>query len=347
MLSLHPWLTSVALIAVLVSAFVGAAVLAVVEVSLLRVRVSRVRVDAAQGDRRSQDLLLLLEELPLVMNTVLFIVLLCQVSVAATSGYLAQQWAGGPWVTVVSILVSLLLFVYAESLPKTMAVRAPHERALRAARSLRFLVRLWRPVVAALVAFAGLHAPEQATAVDVVSERELRLLARQAAQAGEIAASDAQLVDRSFIFGDQRVADVMVDRSDIVAVSASDPIDVTMQVAVAAGHRRLPVIDQTLDNVVGVVRLRDLVAARSQYDSASAQVMKPPLFCRADESIAVLMERMRNSSTWLAIVRDPTGITVGLATVEDIVAELMGEIEEGPVVDPFDERQVDGLSGLP
>lgn len=324
----------VALVVLLIVAFLAAARLAVVEVSLLRVRKSRVVVEAAQGDRRSRDLLRLLDDLPLVLNTVLFVVLLCQVSVAAISGYLAQRWVGGRWVGVASVLVSLVLFVYAESLPKTMATRAPHERALHSARGLRLLVRVCRPVVATLVAFARMQTPEQPAVVDVVSEPELRLLARQAAQAGSIGAADAELVDRSFVFGDQLVSDVMVERSNIIAVSSDDPVDQATQVAIAAGHRRIPVFGRDLNDVIGVVRLRDLVAARGLPNVSSANVMGMPLFCRADDSIAALIGRMRDTGTWLAVVRNARNETVGLATVEDIVAELMGEIEEGPAVQP-------------
>ena len=324
----------VVLVVLLLIACLAAARLAVVEVSLLRVRKSRVVVDATQGDRRSRDLLSLLDDLPLVLNTVLFVVLLCQVSVAAISGYLAQRWMGGRWVGVASILVSLVLFVYAESLPKTMAARAPHTRALGSARGLRLLVRVCRPVVATLVAFARLQTPKQVAVVDVVSEPELRLLVRQAAQAGSIGAADAELVDRSFVFGDQLVSDVMVERSNIIAVSSDDPVDQATQVAIAAGHRRIPVYGRDLDDVIGVVRLRDLVAARELPDVAIANVMRVPLFCHADESIAALIERMRDTGTWLAIVRNASNETVGLATVEDVVAELMGEIEEGPTVQP-------------
>lgn len=328
------WLFEALLVAALAAGFVGAAVLAVVEVSLLRVRKSRVRVEAAQGDRRSQILLELLDDLPLVLNTVLFVVLICQVGVASISGYLAQRWGGGVWVTVASIVVSLLLFVYAESIPKTVAVRSPHERALGAGRGLRLLVRICRPVVAALVAFAGVHSPGQVGAADVVSEHELRLLARQAAQAGEIEAADAELVDRSFVFGDRQVGDVMVGRDEVVAVMADAQVDEALRVAIAAGHGRVPVLGRDINDVVGMVRLRDLAAASGGEPVDVASLMRRPLFCQSDESIAELLERMRASGTWLAVVHNAAFETVGLATVEDIIAELIGEIEEDPVVRP-------------
>jgi putative hemolysin len=330
--ALHAWFVDAGLVIALLIAFGGAAVLAVFEVSLLRVRPSRVRVDAGQGDQRAIQLLDLLADLPAVLNSVLFSVLLCQVAVASISGYLAQRWFGGMWIPVVSITVSLLLFVYAESLPKTMAVSAPYEQALRSAGNLRRLTRVCRPLVEALVAFAGLHVRGTETSTDVVSERELRLLARQAAQAGEIGVADADLVDRSFRFGDQLVSDVMVDRENIVALSVDLAVDDALTAALAAGHRRLPVFGNDLDDVVGAVRLRDLAAARGTQGALVGPRMRAPLFCSPHDSIAQLIEQMRASGKWLAIVRDADGQTLGLATVEDIVAELMGEIEDPPAI---------------
>lgn len=317
----------VILVVALLGCFLGAAVLAVAEVSLLRVRRSRVRVEANDGDPRARDLLVLLEDLPLSLNSVLLLVLLCQVGAATISGFLAQRWAGGAWITAVSVVITLLLFVYAEAVPKTLAMRAPHARALRAAPWLRHLVRLCRPVVAALVALSDLQAPGQASA-DPVSERELRLLARQSAEAGTIDIDDADLVDRSFLFGDTTVADVMVPRERIVAVAADAEVPEALAVAIAAGHRRLPVHGGEIDDIIGVVRLRDLAAASRHPTVGVTDVMRPPLFCRAADSIPRLLKRMRSSGMWLAIVRDDQATTIGLVTVEDVVAELMGEIDE-------------------
>jgi len=318
----------VALAMLFLAGFGAAALLGITEVSLLRVRASRLRLDAADGDRRAELFLRLLTDLPLVLNTVLFLVLLCQVGVAAISGYLAQRWFGGVWIPVASVAVSILLFVYAESIPKTVAIADPHRHALRTARGLDVVTQICRPVVRSLVSIADLHVRSSMPAPEVVSERELRLLARQAATAGAIASADADLVDRSFEFGDQLVSDVMVHRDRIVALEAKLPVDDALAVALAAGHRRLPIYEHDLDNIVGFVRLRDLAAAGNQAGSGLYERMSTPVFCQPDDSIAQLIERMRASGRWMAIVRGADGATVGLATVEDIVAELMGEIEE-------------------
>jgi len=331
------WALEVILVVLLIFGFGAAALLAVAEVSILRVRRSHIQADALEGDHRSQVLLTLLDDLPAVLNSVLFAVLLCQVAVASISGFLAQRWAGGIWIVLSSAAISLLLFVYAEAVPKTLAMRSPQERALRSAPWLRRLVWACAPIVTALTTLAELQSPAIQNP-DSVSEQELRLLARQSAQAGSIGIADADLVDRSFAFGDRSVADVMVDREQIVAVSSDSYVTDALAIAIAAGHRRVIVVGTDLDDVEGVVRLRDLAAAAT--DRTVAEVMSRPLFCGPDDSIALLMERMRSSGNWLAIVTDAHGLTMGVATVEDFVAELLGEIEEAPVVKPADDAQV-------
>ena len=340
------WALEVILVAILIFGFGTAALLAVAEVSILRVRRSHIQADATGGDHRSQDLLTLLDDLPAVLNSVLFAVLLCQVAVASISGFLAQRWAGGIWVVLSSAAISLLLFVYAEAVPKTLAMRSPQERALRSARWLRRLVWACRPIVTALTTLADLQSPAIQDP-DPVSEQELRLLARESAQAGTIGIADADLVDRSFAFGDRSVAEVMVGRQQIVAVSSDSHVTDALAIAIAAGHRRVVVYGTDLDDVDGVVRLRDLAAAANTSTHRTvAEVMSPPLFCGPDESIALLMERMRSSGNWLAIVVDAHGVTMGVASVEDFVAELLGEIEEAPVVRPADDVRVGRLGSI-
>ena len=137
-------------------------VLAMVEASLLHVRRSAVAADAANGDRGSQRLLGLLDELPTVMNTVLLAVLLVQVSSTAIAGALAQRWFGGTGITIATIAVTVVLFIYGEAIPKTIAIADPARYARRFSR----LVHVLGVVLGPVVLGAG-------------SDREMAVLGRQ------------------------------------------------------------------------------------------------------------------------------------------------------------------------
>jgi CBS domain containing-hemolysin-like protein len=317
------------LIVVLVLCFIGVAVLAIAEVSIVRVRRSAVLAGAEVNPRRSTELIALLDDLPIVLNSILFFVLLLQITSATVGAFLAEQWFGGFGLPFASVALTLTLFVYAEAIPKTLAVRDPHRMALRVTPLVALLSASIRPIVAALLRLADLQSPGQGATLGVFTAEEIVSVANEAAQAGQIDADDAELVARSFEFNDLLLAEVMVHRNDIVHVAKDSlPAD-ALSTAIAAGHRRLPVTGRDIDEIVGTVRLRDLAAQIDEgSDTVVGSLAAPLLRCRPDERLSTVLSQMQTSGSFLVIVTDPTGRTLGLATIEDIVAELVGEIAD-------------------
>jgi CBS domain containing-hemolysin-like protein len=344
----------IGLVAALVVCFVGVAGLAVAEVAVLRVRRSRVTV-AAGEDAGARRLLHLLDDLPVTLNSILLLALLLQVSTATIGGYLAQRWFGGVGVTAATVVITAVLFLYAEAIPKTMAIRSPLRMARLVTPVLTPLVGSFRPLVRFLVWLADEQTPGVGAQVSAFSEEELRTLAREAAEAGVIEEADARLVDRSFEFGDRRVGEIMVEREAIVSVGADQGLADALATALQSGHSRLPILGDGLDDVIGVVRLRDVAMAlqtepgtgieigtETRAMAPVASVATPPLRTGPGRPIAPLLRRMQADNQWLAIVEDDRGRTIGLITVEDVVAELVGEIaedrDEGPDGDPDDDE---------
>lgn len=322
-------LVDLVLIGALIVCFAGAAVLGAAEVSIVRLRRSMVLTEARSGPGRAAHLLQMLDDLPVVLNAVLLLALGLQVSAATIAGVLADRWFGGIGVTATTIVLSAALFVYAEAVPKTRAMRAPRATALRLTPLLRVVVTVLRPAVAVLVWVAGLQAPGQVSAVGALSEEEIRILARESAEAGAIGERDADLVARSFEFNDRRVDEIMVGRDDIASVGSKVTAGDALALAVAVGHRRLPVHGDDLNDIVGVVRQRDLAAALTAgLDSVVSSLAHSVLRCQPDDPISALLTRMQRSGRWMAVVTDLDGQTVGLITIEDVVAELVGEIED-------------------
>ena len=324
--------SEVALLVGLMACFVGAACLSAAEVSLLRLRRSWFVVEAGKGGRRAKRLLKLVDELPLLFNSILLMALLMQVSAATIGGVLAARWFGGLGATLAAVMITATLFVYAEAIPKAKALQDPHRVALTVTPGLALLVPAMRPLVSALVWLTNLHIGPTPVTLGPLTEEEILLLAHESAAAGEIGAGDAALVHRSFEFNDRCAGDVMVVADDIVAVRTGTPIAEALRIAIEAGHRRLPVYGRSIDDVIGAVRLRDLAAAPvgTELSTLVADVVR----CPADRSISQLLTQMQREQCWLAIVTDARHRTVGLVTVEDVVAELVGEIaderEAGP-----------------
>lgn len=326
-------------------AFVAAMFLAAAETSLLRVSSIRVAARAAEGSRRARRLAKLIEDLPQVLSTILLAALLAQIGAATVAGLLAERWFGGIGITVASIVLTVLLFVYGEAIPKTYAVRHTDRVALSLALPIRWLELGLRPFVAALVWFADLQAPGRGvTTSPTVTEDELRLLATRAAKEGEITDHDLELIERAFRLGDRRVDDVMVPRTDIVAVSEDAHIAEALDAAIDAGHRRLPIYRGSVENITGMVRLRDLVGVPEHVRSrlSVAHVAGEPLFVPETKRVLEMLEEMQSERTHLAVVVDEYGGTAGMVTLEDIAEELLGtmteDVEAASVVDLGEDR---------
>jgi CBS domain containing-hemolysin-like protein len=323
------------LILLLVFAFVLAILVAAAETALLRMPMVRAQTLASEYPGRGARVRSLLQRLPTVLNAILLTALLTQIGAATIVGVLAERWFGGLGVTIASILLTVVLFVYAEAIPKTFAVQHVDTVALRLAGFIAVIELLLRPLVSLLVWFADLQMPgEGITTSPTVTEDELRLLAGHAVAEGTIADHDRELIERAFRFGDRQCDDVMVPRAEIVAVQGDATLEEARDVALAHGHRRLPVYGDSLDQIVGMVRLRELVAAADDQPSlAVKRVSEAPLHVPESKRIVDLLAEMQETGVHLAVVVDEYGGTAGLVTVEDIAEELLGSISEDDTAD--------------
>ena len=321
--------SDIPLVITLVALLLFAVFLAAAEASLLRVPSVRVRSLAESGERGR--LLDLVERLPQVLNLILFLALLAQIGSATVTGILAQRWFGNLGVTIASVVLTLVLFIYGEAIPKTYAVRHAERTARFVAGPITVLERALRPLVGLLVWVADIQLPGKGiTTSATVTEDELKLLAVEAANEGEITEIDRDLIDRVFRFGDREVDDVMVPRPDIVAIDRTTSIDEAVTIALRSGHRRLPVFDTDLDHIEAVVQLRDLIEARDRGVTDVDSVAYPPLVVPESKRISGLLADMQEQNNHMAVVVDEYGVTVGIVTIEDVAEELLGSISEAP-----------------
>jgi putative hemolysin len=323
-----PLSESIPLLCTLGGLVVLAAFLAAAETALVRTPRVRLEVAAETGDRAAARLLHLVHDLPRVLNAVLLTLLLAQVGAATIAGVVAERHFGNTGVTLSSVLLTVVMFVYSEAIPKTVAVRHPLAVARVVAIPVAVLVFITRPVVAVLLFVADLQAPGKGIASrTTVTEAELRRLAAQAAEAGEIAPADLDLIERSFSIGDTPVGAITVPRPHVVALPLDTPLPEAFDRALRSGHRRLPVYRGDLDEVCGVVRLRDLAAAVSAgWPSTLAELQQPVLTVVETRKVRDVLRDMQASGHHLAAVIDEHGGITGIVTVEDAVEELVGDI---------------------
>ena len=321
---------SIPVLVVLVGLIILAAFLGAAEAALLRVPRVRVDVEAAAGDRVARRVARLVADLTHTMNAILLLVLLLQVGAATIAGIVAERHFGNTGVTIGSVVLTVVMFVYAEAIPKTLAVRHPMQVARRVALPVSWLVKPVQPIVWLLVRFADLQAPGIGVEAGfTVTEAEIVALVAAAEEEGAIERSDRELIERAFVVGDTKINEILVPRVDVVAVDAATPVGEALEAAVAAGHRRLPVFEGDLDRVIGVVSVRDLAGAAAETPGIPVGGLATdlPVVLEWRRAIDVLRDLQRNRKS-MAVVLDEFGGTAGIVTIEDILAELVGEIGE-------------------
>jgi CBS domain containing-hemolysin-like protein len=321
------------LLLLLVGMFGFSVVISAAETAFLRMPAVRVQALAAAGSRRAVRLAALTHRLSEVLNAILLAALLAQIGAATVAGLLADRWFGPLGVTIASAILTFILFIYAEAIPKTFAVRHPDKVAIALAFPLAGIELLLRPLVKVLVSVADLQMPgKTVVASPTVTEDELRMLASRAAVEGQITSTDLELIERAFRFGDRHVDGIMVPRPDIIAVEEDTSVREALDVALEAGHRRLPVFKETVESITGLVLVRDMMRIpEARRDQVTVGVlMDPPLVVPESKRILDLLTDMQSSGTHFAVVVDEYGGTAGMVTIEDIAEEMLGSISEEP-----------------
>jgi putative hemolysin len=310
-------------------------------------RMSRVKALSLEeeGKRGASTLIRLTEHPERWLNPVLLVLLTCQLVTATLVGFLADRF--GPWgVAIATAFEVCVIFVVAEAAPKTWAVQHGERAALLAARPVAALVRFWplRVLSRGLIGLANVIIPGKGLKEGpFVSEEELLAMADVAEQEDVIEREERALIHSIIEFGDTVVREVMVPRPDMVTVAAGTSVRDVLEIAMAAGYSRIPAYEQNIDDIVGIVYVKDLFRAKDDAaDRPVRELMRAPHFVPESKRVSELMREMQADKFHMAIVVDEYGGTAGLVTLEDLIEELVGEI-----VDEYDveEPNIEPLPG--
>lgn len=332
----------IAALVVAAIAMVAAAVLAAAETSMTNLTRARASVLEHEGRPRAAILLSLLERREQVLNPVLLLRLFGQVLVAGVLSVLAYRRWGIPGAVVGALLAEILLFIVAEAIPRRWALTDRDAAALSLAPMVRGLNRLPLDLVTRfLIKLSEFLLPGGGGRGAVVSEDELLAVAEWAA----IEASERELIEATLDLGDTIVRAVMVPRPDMENLEADTSIADAIDRAIELGLSRFPVLGESVDDVVGVAYLKDLIRAERNGRGADqvTRVAHPPNFVPETKRAPELLAEMRKNRVHLAIVIDEHGGVAGLVTLEDLLEELVGEIaDEFDAETPLIVAQTDG-----
>jgi len=321
---------------VVVVLLTASAMLALAETALVRMSRAKAKSLADDGKRGARVLVRLTEDPQGFLNPVLLLVLICQLVVATLVGILAVRWFGAWGVAVATVFEIVVIFVFAEAVPKNWAVHHPERAALFSAPLVSAVVRFWpvRMVSAGLIGLANLFIGQKGGYVGaLVTESELLAMADVAVEGDVIETEERALIHSILEFGDTVVREVMVPRTDMATVGADATVEAALDLGLHAGYSRMPAADQQIDDVVGVAYTKDMireVRAGKGAEPVGAH-LRAAHFVPETKRVADLMREMQSDKFHMAVVVNEYGGTAGLVTLEDLIEELVGEI-----VDEFD-----------
>ena len=303
--------------------------------SMDKMRVKYLADKDRRGARKLADLLDRPEDLLsaiLVGNNVVNIM----VSVFATTLFIELFGQRGELLTI--LILTPVLLIFSEVCPKTYAANYPEKLSFIVLQPIRFVMWLLRPVTWLVSGVSSLltrflHSEEQRP---LISEDEIRSIIEFGEHAGVVAKDKRRMLHGVFDLAEIRVRDVMVPRTEVVGIEVGASFAEVVQLAATARHSRFPVYDGDLDRVVGVIHSKEILSYLDRPEEFSlTRLARPPFFVPEAKPIETLMQAFRRKHIHLAVVVDEYGGVEGICTLEDIVEEIVGEIQ-----DEYDEDEI-------
>jgi putative hemolysin len=325
-----------------------AAVMAVSRVKALRL--------AEQKKKGAEALLHIIEDPGPFMSLVVFCMVLAHVTATVLVTILVVEQTDTAAEVIAVSIMTFLIFTLVEMVPKMLVLHRSEGAALAFARPIYGLGRLLRPLGRLLVLVANI--PMAILPGRALKDGPFRLPedVRHANGEGdeEDEEEERELIHSVFEFGDTVVREVMVPRTDMVAVKNTATLEVALDTIDKAGYSRIPIYEGDLDNIVAVLYAKDLLkkAMDLDRDETVTNLGRKPLFVPEQKKVADLLREMQQQRVHMAIVVDEYGGTAGLVTIEDLIEEIVGEIvdeydQEEPLVEPLDENRIRVSARLP
>jgi CBS domain containing-hemolysin-like protein len=260
---------------------------------------------------------------------------------------------------VVTIILALFTIVFAELIPKSIALASPERFALVLARPIDLLARLLGPIVTALNGITRWVA--RSIGVDMnqeaaISADELRLIVERGGEQGILEAEEEQMINAVIELGERRVHEVMVPRVAIASLASDATLEQAIDLVIEVGHSRIPIYHDTIDEIVGILYAKDLLPyLKPDADPRPPlrKLLRPPVLVPESMTVDDLLHEFQRRKVHLAIVLDEYGGTAGLVTIEDLLEEIVGEIQdeydvEEPIVVRLSdhEARVDGRADV-
>ncbi|KEI02351.1 HlyC/CorC family transporter [Clostridium botulinum] len=308
------------------------------ETALTSLSKIRIRQMKEEGIKRAEIVDKLVDNTNKMLSAILVGNNVVNIGASALATSIAINQFGEKGVTISTVVMTIVVLIFAEITPKSLASSNPEKVSLGVAKYIEFITVVLNPIAVVftyitkgILKIFGVNAD---TSKPFITEEELKTMLDVSHEEGVLEITERKMIYNVFEFGDSQVKDVMIPRADIVALDINSSYDEIVETFKMQQFSRIPIYEEEIDNVIGILHVKNLVlASKENFDIRD--IIHEPYFTYEYKKTTELFEEMRKQRISLTIVLDEYGGTVGLITMEDLVEEIVGDIE-----DEYDEHNI-------
>ena len=302
------------------------------ETALVTVNKIRMRNMAEGGNKQAETVIKTVENQGKMLSAILIGNNVVNLSASSLATVMASSLFGNKAVGIATGILTLLILVFGEITPKTMATYSSEKISLKVARYIYFLMTVLTPVIflvnllsGVVLKLCGVDTKEKR---ESITEDELRTIVEVSHEEGVLETEEKKMITNVFDFGESLAKDIMVPRVDMTFAQVDDTYDQLLEVYRKERYTRIPVYEDSTDNVIGIINVKDLLLLDSNEEFHIRDYLRQPLYTYEYKKASELMLEMRKSLNNIVIVLDEYGATAGLITLEDMLEEIVGDIRD-------------------
>ncbi|MEK7742439.1 MAG: hemolysin family protein [Nitrospirota bacterium] len=312
------------------------AILASAESSFIAVNKIRIRSLMEKGDSRAKAVQKLLDEHDKLFSAVILSGNLFTILATSIGTVLALRYFGEDGIIIATIIMTFLTVVFGELAPKTFAVTYSEKVSLLLAKPVAFYIRLISPLVWIFKVTSNLIirmlGGKKKSVSPFVTEEEIKTMINIGEEEGTLEEEEKQMLHKVFEFGDKVVTEAMVPRTEIVSIPDDSTVGDALKLVLEEGYSRYPVVKENIDSVTGILYVKDIVKQMAQGKIENytpiTEIVREAYYIPENKMVTELLDEMQKNKFQIAIVMDEYGGTAGLITLEDIMEEIVGGLQD-------------------
>ena len=303
------------------------------ETALMALSKIRIRHMVDEGVRGAKLVEKLSQDPSKLLGAILIGNNIVNIGASALATSVAVKVIGPSGVGVVTVIMTILVLIFGEITPKSIAKQNSEKVSLMVSKPINFIVKVFNPLVLIFTAISGIFirllGGDPKATEPFITEEELRTMVGVSEEEGVLEGVEKEMIFNVFEFADSQVKDVMVQRVDIVAVDVNATYEEVINIIKTEQFSRLPVYNENIDDVIGILNVKDLIMASGCEENFKvSDYMREPYYTFEFKKITELFKEMKKTRNHIAVVLDEYGGNVGIVTIEDLIEEVVGEIED-------------------